>query len=348
MNFLFKAKQRTPHELARSMREAIARLGVVQLSNGTLHLSETVGAETRRKVGEELYQSIQQAKHILYGEAGNEPVPELVAQFAQETYQDRLMQYLLVILPRLEFEARKDVVQIFTVLLQRSIGTRLPTVEYISSNPSIVLLALRGYEDADIALNTGMILHEMLQHEALAKILLYSEDFYRFPNYIDTSSFGVSCDAFANFREALVRHKSVAAEYIAQNYEHFFAMYNHLLDSTSYVAKRQSLKLLGEMLVDRAHYQMMLRYVADDGNLKRIMNLLRDRSKNIQLEAFHVFKVFVANPKKSPGVEAILQRNRARLLTFLSEFQRDRSDESFIDERQYVMQIIATLPAKGP
>lgn len=107
MNFLFKARQRTPHELARSMREAIARLGVVQLSNGTLHLSETVGAETRRKVGEELYQSIQQAKHILYGEAGNEPVPELVAQFAQETYQDRLMQYLLVILPRLEFEVRR-------------------------------------------------------------------------------------------------------------------------------------------------------------------------------------------------------------------------------------------------
>lgn len=105
-------------------------------------------------------------------------------------------------------------------------------------------------------------------------------------------------------------------------------MYNHLLDSTSYVAKRQSLKLLGEMLVDRAHYQMMLRYVADDGNLKRVMNLLRDRSKNIQLEAFHVFKVFVANPKKSPGVEAILQRNRARLLTFLSEFQRDRSGTS--------------------
>lgn len=66
--------------------------------------------------------------------------------------------------------------QIFTVLLQRSIGTRLPTVEYISSNPKIVLLALRGYEDAEIALNTGMILHEMLQHEALAKILLYSEE----------------------------------------------------------------------------------------------------------------------------------------------------------------------------
>ena len=67
--------------------------------------------------------------------------------------------------------------QIFTVLLQRSIGTRLPTVEYISSNPTIVLLALRGYEDAEIALNTGMILHEMLQHEALAKILLYSEEY---------------------------------------------------------------------------------------------------------------------------------------------------------------------------
>ena len=153
-----------------------------------------------------------------------------------------------------------------------------------------------------------------------------------------------------------MRHRAMTAEYLEQNYERvrhtltqFFAMYNQLLDSSNYVTKRQSLKLLGGLLVDRANYNTMLRYVADENNLKRIMNLFRDRSKNIQLETFHVFKVFVANPKKTPAVEAILQRNRSRLLAFLSDFLRDRTgtsrdthaDESFIDERQYVMQIIA-------
>lgn len=35
----------------------------------------------------------------------------------------------------------------------------------------------------------------------------------------------------------------------------------------------------------------MTRYIASEDNLKMMMNLLKDRSKNIQFEAFHVFKV---------------------------------------------------------
>lgn len=96
-------------------------------------------------------------------------------------------------------QARKDVAQIFNHLLRRQIGTRLPTVEYLSSKPDVVLSALKGfvpkyhnsllsrkyqlnpslitdrYENAEVALNTGAILHEMLRHEALAKTLLYSD-----------------------------------------------------------------------------------------------------------------------------------------------------------------------------
>lgn len=35
----------------------------------------------------------------------------------------------------------------------------------------------------------------------------------------------------------------------------------------------------------------MAKYVTNAENLKLLMNLLRDKSKNIQYEAFHVFKV---------------------------------------------------------
>lgn len=76
-----------------------------------------------------------------------------------------------------------------------------------------------SYENEDIALNTGMILHELLQHELLAKVLLYSDAFDQFPYYIETTSFGVSCDAFANMKEALVRHRAMAADYLQTNYD---------------------------------------------------------------------------------------------------------------------------------
>ena len=137
--------------------------------------------------------------------------------------------------------------------------------------------------------------------------------FYKFPHYIETTTFGISCDAYTNLKEPLTRHKTMVAEYLDKNYERvssslchrassaglnhvvlepqFFSSFITLILSNNYVTKRQSLKLLGEILLDRANFNVMTRYIASETNLKMMMNLLRDKSKNIQFEAFHVFKV---------------------------------------------------------
>jgi len=36
----------------------------------------------------------------------------------------------------------------------------------------------------------------------------------------------------------------------------------------------------------------MTRYISSTDNLKLMMNMLKEKSRNIQFEAFHVFKVF--------------------------------------------------------
>lgn len=64
-----------------------------------------------------------------------------------------------------------------------------------------------------------------------------------------------------------------------------------LVQSESYVTKRQSIKLLGEILLDRANYNVMMAYVESGENLKLCMKLLRDDRKMVQYEGFHVFKV---------------------------------------------------------
>ena len=56
--------------------------------------------------------------------------------------------------------------------------------------------------------------------------------------------------------------------------------------------KHACMQLLGELLLERSNLKVMVRYVADEGNLKLMMNLLRDSSRSIQFEAFHVFKVW--------------------------------------------------------
>ena len=83
----------------------------------------------------------------------------------------------------------------------------------------------------------------------------------------------------------------MVAQYLEANYDRFFTMANNLILSNNYVTKRQSLKMLGEILLDRSNYNIMTRYISVEGNLKMMMNFLRDKSRNIQYEAFHVFKV---------------------------------------------------------
>ena len=50
-------------------------------------------------------------------------------------------------------------------------------------------------------------------------------------------------------------------------------------------------QLLGELLLDRHNFSVMTKYISNPDNLKLMMNLLKDKSRNIQFEAFHVFKV---------------------------------------------------------
>lgn len=50
-------------------------------------------------------------------------------------------------------------------------------------------------------------------------------------------------------------------------------------------------QLLGELLLDRYNFSVMTKYITNTDNLKQQMNLLKEKSKNIQFEAFHVFKV---------------------------------------------------------
>lgn len=91
------------------------------------------------------------------------------------------------------------------------------------------------------------------------------------------------------------------AQYINTNFDMFFQKYNDILiKSESYVTKRQSIKLLGEVLLDRQFYEVMCRYVESGDNLKLVMWQLKDDRRMVQYEAFHVFKV---SSKRRPAEE---------------------------------------------
>uniref|UniRef100_A0A674HB24 Calcium binding protein 39 like n=1 Tax=Taeniopygia guttata TaxID=59729 RepID=A0A674HB24_TAEGU len=305
---LFSKSHKNPAEIVKVLKENMAIL-------------EKQDKKTD-KASEEVSKSLQAMKEILCGTTDKEPPTEIVAQLAQELYNSGLLVTLIANLQLIDFEGKKDVSQIFNNILRRQIGTRSPTVEYISAHPHILFMLLKGYESPNIALRCGIMLRECIRHEPLAKIILFSEQFRDFFKYVEMSTFDIASDAFATFKDLLTRHKLLVAEFLEQNYD----------------------VLLGELILDRHNFAIMTKYISKPENLKLMMNLLRDKSPNIQFEAFHVFKVFVASPNKTQPIVEILLKNQPKLIEFLSNFQKERTDdEQFTDEKNYLIKQIRDL-----
>jgi len=55
-----------------------------------------------------------------------------------------------------------------------------------------------------------------------------------------------------------------------------------------------------------------------------------------------VFKVFIANPHKSPQVRDIIRLNRDKLINYLKEFQpeREKDDDQFLEEKTQLITIL--------
>ena len=100
---------------------------------------------------------------------------------SQEMYNSAVISLLIKNLQNVEFEARKESVEIFSHVLRRQIGenwpgavllaagtllfidveysgTRTPTVEYISTSDEILVSLVRGFENLTINHNTSAML----------------------------------------------------------------------------------------------------------------------------------------------------------------------------------------------
>ncbi|EEC51426.1 predicted protein [Phaeodactylum tricornutum CCAP 1055/1] len=76
-----------------------------------------------------------------------------------------------------------------------------------------------------------------------------------------------------------------------------------------------------------------------------VMKLLRDNSPHITWDAFHVFKVFVANPNKPQEVIKILRDNQVKLCRYLTTLHQDKeeNDTQFRDEKALIITTIEAL-----
>lgn len=311
-------------------------------------------AEFHEKVGKYL-QNIKQT----FASQDGQDVDKMMFYEAMTTDKS-VIPILVNSLKKVDFESKKVITQIITVLVSAKKRGNNPWSKECYNNAvdtfreqdaPLITHLVKNYEvtgENSLALNSGAILRELAKTQVLAEIMLrkHYKDFFEYANM---ASFDILSDAFSTLKDLLTRHSTLVINFLVDEWDVFCPLFNkRLIKSDNYVTKRQSIKLISEILMQRDNYRIMTKYVADADNLKVIMTLLCDTSEAIEFEAFHVFKIFVANPNKSEKVLKLLLRNKEQLIKFLKEFQVTQrlDDEQFNEERTYIIKQIKDLKEK--
>jgi hypothetical protein len=341
-SFFKQLKPKTAAELVRQARDSLLSLD-----------TKTTVADVRllEKALEEAEKNIKAMKDMLLGDSDTEPSLENVAEVTMEVCKLDILELFVHKLATLGWEARKDAVHVWGAVLRQQLpaasagggGGGQCGLEYLENHGELLDSLVSCYENKEIALNCGNMLRECARYPSLVKYMLESASFDLFFNFVQMPNFDIASDAFATFKELLTRHNAIVVAYLTSHYSEFFASFDKLLESDNYVTRRQSLKLLSDILLERSNSTIMLMYISDARNLRMMMNLIKDPSKNIQSSAFHVFKVFVANPNKAPQIINILSKNRDKLLRFLDNFHLDKEDEQFEEEKELLVKEIEGL-----
>ncbi|XP_054787370.1 uncharacterized protein LOC129293430 isoform X4 [Prosopis cineraria] len=303
----FKARPKTPQEVAKSTRESL----------NALDTKTVVEVKALEKALEEVEKNFVTMRCMLSGDGESEPNMDQVTQLADEVCKEDVVDLLIHKLPTLGWEARKDLVHCWSVLLKQKVDSKYCCVEYLEQHSELLDFLVVCYDNKEIALTCGLMLRECAKFPTLASLWKINQDL-------------------------LTKHQEVVSEFLTAHYDEFFDLYEKLLTSPNYVTRRQSLKLLSEFLLEAPNSQIMKRYILEVRYLKVMMTLLRDSSKNIQISAFHIFKVFVANPNKPREVKIILSKNREKLLELLRDLSpgKGSEDEQFEEEKELIMKEI--------
>ncbi|KAD6794405.1 hypothetical protein R6Q59_025080 [Mikania micrantha] len=333
MKGFFKSKPRTPAELVHHLRHLLPYTAP----------NPVVRKTKRREKICELTKVILEMRTLLYGDDRLEPAEEACIKLTQEFFKEDTCRMLIASLPYLDPGTRQDITHVIANLQRQRVNGRYPASEYLECNTALLAMLLPGCDDSELALSYGAILRECIRHQASAKYILESDHIKMFFRYIQDPNFDIASDAAATFRELLTRHKSTVAEFLTRNYDWFFQEYNSLLESSNYITRRNAVRLLGAMLLDRSNTSVMVRYVSSLDNMRILMNLLRDSNKTIQLEAFHVFKLFPANQKKPQEIVNVLVANKSKLVRFFSDFSFEKADEQFEYDKAEVVKEIVSL-----
>jgi calcium binding protein 39 len=225
-----------------------------------------------------------------------------------------------------------------------------PMVEYLISNTQGLDLLFEAYgkntSGSDVII--GVMIRDACRYSKVVNYVVSKGLVFNLFPVLVSGNFDVSADAFQTLKEILTNHKDVSAPWLNRNFKEFFELYMKPLRApteSDYVIVRQSLSILSSLLLDRQFMDTMIQFVGNDEFLRLVMILLGNESKVVRYEAFHIFKIFAANPNKTSRICRILIQNRERIIKILDKIENDRLDDN--EFRQDKAAVVGKLTSMG-
>ncbi|KAG6435504.1 hypothetical protein SASPL_100378 [Salvia splendens] len=339
-SFFRQSRHKTPQELAKAIKDslmAIDNITAAEVKSLEKDASENcsygssnldISAAIEADVGmEEVEKNIMTMRTMVSGDGEVEPSADQITQLALEICNEDVISLLFHKLPILGWEARKNLVHCWSILLKQKVDSVNCCEQYMEKHLELLDFLVVCYDNKEIALTCGHMLRECIKFPTLSKYILDSPCFELFFKFIELPTFDVASDAFSTFKDLMTKHPTAVSEYLTTHYNEFFEQYEKLLTSANYVTRRQSLKLLSDFLLESPSTHIMKRYIGEVRHLKIMMTLL---------------KVFVANPNKPRDIKLILAKNHEKLLALLQNLSpgKGAEDDQFEEEKELIIKEI--------
>ncbi|KAK6265511.1 hypothetical protein QUC31_016348 [Theobroma cacao] len=158
-SFFKPSRPKTPQEVAKAIKDSLMALDT----------KTVVEVKALEKAMEEVEKNFVTMRCMLSGDGEVEPNVDQVLQLALEISKEGVLSLVIHKLPILGWEARKDLVHCWSILLKQKVDSTYCCVEYIENHLELLDFLVVCYDNKEIALSCGNMLRECIKFPTLAQ-----------------------------------------------------------------------------------------------------------------------------------------------------------------------------------
>uniref|UniRef100_A0A7S3PIF8 SPIN90/Ldb17 leucine-rich domain-containing protein n=1 Tax=Aplanochytrium stocchinoi TaxID=215587 RepID=A0A7S3PIF8_9STRA len=238
--------------------------------------------------------------------------------------------------------------EMFSYVFQLQEALSPPVVKYVNTRAKELAEALSVVLRANnMSLHTSAIFRNTIMHECVYRECL-CEDLRIIKHLIAHCVETQNPHSFGILEMILMRDRNAVSALLQENDNApmFFQKYVRLFECKDYHLLARIVRILADMLLDKQNLYVSKMFIGEGEYLLLVLRLLLIPDKIVNLEAFHVLKVFVANPEMKNEVAHTLMSNSEGLILYIKELLRDdEQDDVTLAERDLIIRVLFGLKA---